>query len=281
MEEQKSVVVTGTSGFVGNALVSHLKKNTCFEIIPVSRQKKKSIYTVNDYLDSPVGDVLIHLAEDSDCKRVNDAGHDYFLRSESNLKGLLKKEFQSVVYFSSSAVYGEEGDSPFSETDETTASDTYKKAKLNNEKRVLQSNGTVVRPSNIIGPGMAKNNVLSDILSQIPGADQIYIKNHAPIRDFIWIDDLVRAIELIINSNKAGIYNIGSGRGISIEGLANLSASIAGESKRFVKSGIKLSKKSYNVLDINKIKTDFSWEPKTSLEDSIELLLKQKKVLPK
>jgi len=70
---------------------------------------------------------------------------------------------------------------------------------------------------------MAPNNVLSDIISQIPGKAHLFVNNDTPIQDFIWIEDVVRAIELFILTRCSGIYNIGSGKGISIRDLSELS----------------------------------------------------------
>ena len=152
----------------------------------------------------------------------------------------------------------------------TCAIDIYSKAKLENEMRVLDVGGIVVRFSNVIGLGMAKNNVLSEIMDQLSKPDPLIVNNIKPIRDFIWIDDVVDAIEQLIKSNVSGIFNIGTGVDTSIYELSRIFLDITSQKNREIVSIVKDSKYSYNVVNYRKIKKRVGWDPKVRLYQSIQ-----------
>ena len=58
------IVITGASGFVGQALMKTFKKNG-FLVIGLSRKVMSGLTTVNNYYDIPFSDnaILIHLAQ--------------------------------------------------------------------------------------------------------------------------------------------------------------------------------------------------------------------------
>ena len=67
---------------------------------------------------------------------------------------------------------------------------------------------------------MAENNVLSKILSQVSNGGPINLRNLSPVRDFILIDDVLSALELLIIKANSGVFNVSSGGGHSIKDLA-------------------------------------------------------------
>jgi UDP-glucose 4-epimerase len=267
------IVITGATGFIGTALCKKLEKLKEYSIVKVTRSKDKSgFYNVKSYQQSPIGDILIHLGENPDRGIVNKKGDLYRKETGKVIESLLGKNYKKVIYCSTSAIYGDKGTEPYSENMETCANDIYTKAKIENEKRVLSAGGIVVRFSNVIGPGMSKNNVLSDIIKQLLNTEILEIQNIKPIRDFIWIDDVVDAVTQLIKTEISGIFNIGSGVAISINQLAEIVLNIAGQSERNTKinSTIINAEYSYNVLNIEKIKKVTNWKPMVTLPQSVQ-----------
>jgi len=272
---KSSVVVTGASGFIGCRLVRELRATNSFEVIAVSRtETDKSYFHVTDYDETPSGDILIHLAEQSDRLVVNSSTNVVMIDAEKTLDCLLKKKYKKIIYCSSSVVYGDLASSPFKEEDHAEPYDTYSMMKVNNEHKVINVGGIVVRFSNVIGRGMSKNNVLSDILSQISENGPLYVQNDKPIRDFVAVHDVVAALIKLVVSGTSGVYNVGSGVGVSIKELAELALKIVLKQKTVVKSIKEITTSSYNVVDINKMKNKYNWTPQFSLQSSIEELLK-------
>jgi UDP-glucose 4-epimerase len=271
-----SVVVTGASGFIGSALIQRLKCESDIDVIPVSRSSidKSNVY-VDDYCETPVGTVLVHLAEESDRLRVNKAGDSYLNKSGMTLDSLIAKGYKNIIYCSSAVVYGDAGNVPYTEELQVYPYDNYTLMKLSNEQKVINAGGIVARLANVIGPGMANNNVLSDILSQLSNPKVLCVHNDKPIRDFICVDDVVIALMRMIIGGGSGIYNIGTGVGISIREMANMALKSTGESVREVKSHTESSTYSYNVIDIGKMVNTYKWVPKITLKESIEKLIRK------
>jgi len=269
------IVITGATGFIGKALCAKLEDKKRYSIIKVTRSKnqKSGFHQVTNYAQTPPGDILIHLGENPDRAGVNKIGDGYRLSSGVVMESLLRKGYKKIIYCSSSIVYGDKGIEPYSENMPTYADDIYSKSKLENEERVLCSGGVVTRFSNVIGNGMSKNNVLSEIFKQLSGKDPLTILNIKPIRDFIWIDDAVDAIVSLLQNDTSGIYNIGSGVETSINKLIETVLYVSEQHGRKIKSTIKNPEYSYCVLNLEQIKKVTGWKPKYTLSQSLKKIL--------
>jgi nucleoside-diphosphate-sugar epimerase len=268
----ETIVITGASGFIGSSIYMMLKKNENFNLILVSKTKSKKPFTqVNDFGEVPSGDILIHLSENSDRNQVNSLGDISFEQSSKNLDLLLKKKYKKIIYFSSSTVYGDCGSVPYDEKSKTLYTDSYSKLKLSNEKKVIGRNGIVLRVTNVIGPNMSNNNVYSDIISQLGEGESVVVRNDKPIRDFIWHEDVAYAVVKILSSNCTGIYNVGSGIGTSIRHLVKTILKLS-ESDKTIVSLDKCNLNSYNVVNIEKLRSAVNWTPKHSIEKIINLM---------
>ena len=91
-------------------------------------------------------------------------------------------------------------------------------------------------------------------------------------RDFIFIDDLNRAIFKCIRSNYSNnkIYNVGSGKSISINKLKKL---VSRSSKTiFLKKRVDDIEKSTS--NIKKISRELKWFPQTAFREGLDKILK-------
>lgn len=261
------VVITGASGFVGKNLVNYFLSKKV-DVIGVTRHNLPNMYQVGSYLECPDGDILIHLAEVSDRAKVNQLGKAYQAEI-TKLTTSLSNRFERVIYVSSGVVYGDENFTPNDETTTTKSVDLYSEIKLQNENTVLDNGGTALRLSNIYGLGMSKNNVLSDILKQIPGRGAVELRDIKPVRDFLFINDLMHAFESVLNLPHHGVLNIGSGIGLSIYELTRVVLSLYGEVNREIVSTKPSTSNSTNILDISKIHTLIGWEPSSDIRQNL------------
>ena len=120
---------------------------------------------------------------------------------------------------------------------------------------------------------MAATDVLSDILAQLSVAGPVTVRNGRTIRDFIWVDDVVQALISLVQKQDPGIYNVGTGIGVSIKELAEMFITVAGKDQQEVNSMATSSGHSYNVVDIEKMKSTFGWSPTVTLSRSIRNLV--------
>jgi len=273
------IIVTGASGFVGNHVVNELLKrgiDTC----AVARRPVKftNSLIVDSYFDTPVGDILIHLAENPNRAQVNRLGNDYAIEKKAIVESLILKGFKRIVFVSSVSVYGDKSQKSWKPVDRVLSGDIYSQSKLNCELLVQRHNGVIARMSNLYGFGMSPDNVLSKIISQMPCGNEITIWNGRPVRDFLWIDDAVNALVEMALGQEKGIYNVASGKAISIYELTEMVLKQSGNEKSCNINVTKPIKEESSIrLDILDTFNAFDWEPEMKLKDGINLLLNHKK----
>ena len=132
----------------------------------------------------------------------------------------------------------------------------------------------IVRLANPYGPYQRPNGVLGAVTTFIykalvGEAIDIY-GDGSVIRDFIFIDDVIRALQKIVNGEEMyRTYNLGCGYGTSIKQVVDCI-------KRTLKIDVKINYKEsrkvdvpVNYLDIHRYETAFGSLNPTSLEDGI------------
>jgi nucleoside-diphosphate-sugar epimerase len=197
-----TISILGASGFIGTALYKFLEKKR-IKVKGYSRKKKKSFIKVGDYKDINANkSILIYLCQSNSNKIVN-------VNNEiNNLKKIIGKNWEHIIYISSYLV--------------KKKNNKYTFLKKESEK-LLKNRATILRVSNIIGTGMSNKNILSKIIFEIKKKKNIIkFNNIYDKRDFILIDDVVRAIYKSIIKRKIGIFEIGSGHSLRVDYIVNL-----------------------------------------------------------
>ncbi len=275
--EAPIVIMTGASGFLGGHVAERLAR-LGFRVVPVARCKKPWAVEVEDYRNSPGGDVLIHLPEEPSRNKVSQLGEDYLLRSTELVRDLVARFGRDTIYASSSLVYGDQNDSPCRINAQVYGVDMYSRTKLTNEKIVMDAGGCVVRLSNLFGAGMAGDNVLSDIIRQVPGDGPLTVQDDMPVRDFLPVADAARAIGMIVQDVFRGMVNVGSGIGTSVHALAELALAHAGQEHREIVATAPSSRRSVNVLDISETWKMLGWSPDAPFQRLSEFMAKTQQV---
>lgn len=272
-------MVTGASGFIGRAVCAELMRRGV-DVLAVSRQPAVNIpgarmVFTRDYCDlerSPA-DVCIHLAGGNVVPDGPNGEQVFSDETAALTRSVLKKDFRRIVYASTALVYEDSDALPKCEADITRPRSAYGRGKLAVESAFLGEGHVVARIANVYGHGMATFNVLSHILSQIKGEGEIRLRNGTPVRDFIHVDDVGRAlVELAIGEHQ-GIFNVGTGIGTSITALVELVKAIAGQSRRTVVFEAMNSRPSYLVLNPARMAVVFGWKPQITLANGIRTIL--------
>lgn len=268
----QEILITGAGGFIGRAICKIFNENDV-PFIGFSRSKQAGYEYVASYLDLPKSKTIIHLAEESSRPLVNKMGHPYIKNSLEITRSLASKS-EKLIYLSSSAVYGDCGASPYKTDAIVSTGDAYSQNKLLNEKVVQESGGIILRASNLFGPGMYRENVLSDILRQRSTAGPLIVRDDSSICDFLHVDSAADLISRLPHIKISGVMNLGSGVGISIGELAQIAINSWGAGCREVISLSKKKSHSYNVVDISETQKIFSWnyysQPINSLHSFFE-----------
>ena len=92
-------------------------------------------------------------------------------------------------------------------------------------------------------------------------------------RDFLFIDDLTSLIEKILKKKNilSGIYNVGSGKPITVKKLINRIRSIIKRGQPIF-GGIKMRSDEIKILYPNnsKVRKNFNWVPKINLDNGLK-----------
>lgn len=123
------------------------------------------------------------------------------------------------------------------------------------------------------------------------GLDKFYLNNtevdtpdKTPIRDYVNVEDLaeahLKAIEYLETNNKSDIFNLGTGKGNSVLEIIEAVERITGTKLERAVGQRRRSDVSKAVASNEKINRVLGWQPKRSLEDSINTLIKWYKSHP-
>jgi len=302
--------VTGGAGFVGRNLVKSLIKNnhTITILDNLSNSSEKNIQSFldqvnfvngditnyNDISNSIKGsDVVIHLAakisvqesikKPESTRRVNVDG------TKNLLKACNENHITSVITASSSSVYADSKDPNIhnSEDSKTDPISPYGESKLAMEQIVKSFseqhglNTIILRFFNIYGEGQSPDyaGVITKFLQKIQENKPLEIYGDGlQTRDFVSVDDVVDSIHDAITKieGKCGrIFNIASGKSISINDLAILMISLSGKNLNIIHYKPKNGDKINAQADISLAKKELSYQPKIDLEDGIRNLMKE------
>ena len=133
-----------------------------------------------------------------------------------------------------------------------------------------------LRLFSIYGEGQPASSLVPTVMQQvIGGSKEIRIQSVDATRDFIYVDDVINAIESAIKINPPGFssYQIGSGQGTSVTELIALIQSIAGTDKPVATVGGFHEKDRKCVVAQTGECSALGWRAKISLREGLEMLL--------
>jgi len=233
--------------------------------------------------------VVFHLAGQShvgQCRLDPSAAFALNVLGTSNvLEACRKARLTRVIFPSTALVYALPARLPLDEDSPVWPKSVYAATKLAAEsllKGYAADYGfscRIARLGNVYGEGGSPDSVISILLRQVKRGGPISLKSLAPIRDFIYRDDVVRGlIALADHSRERGchVFNLASGIATSIGELAE-AASRAGD----VGGGItETDPRSCDaddmlVLSIKRISDCLSWRPVWMLEDGLRKTLSE------
>lgn len=231
--------VTGASGFLGGAIARILTERGDV-VVPLHHSKDSVVYP-----HVPVVDVLVHAGGGGGIAAADaEPAADLRAHAQSTLELLEAQKdgrFQRLVLISSAAVYGRvQGLVPETQTPRPLAAYGVSKRAA---ELYTQAYGdrygldvVVARVGNPYGPGQRKLVVYDLALRALQdGAPLVMRGNGSPVRDFLHVDDVARAVALVADrADAGGVLNLGSGQPVSIRDVALLVAEAAGIDARDV-----------------------------------------------
>ena len=132
----------------------------------------------------------------------------------------------------------------------------------------------VIRIFNTYGPNMDPNDgrVISNFIMQVLRGENITIYgNGLQTRSFCYVDDLISAMVLMMNSRKdfIGPINLGNPNEFTIIELAEMIISIIGGKSKLIFEPLPQDDPKQRKPDITLAKNELNWEPKIQLKEGL------------
>ena len=204
----------------------------------------------------------------------------YHLRPKNLIDFFLKKKIQNFIQIGSSAEYGPLK-APQSENNKCYPKSDYGIAKLKTTEHISKLYdkkkfpSTVIRLFQVYGHEQDHQSILQFIIKNCLKNKSFDLSKGNQTRDFCFIDDVIRAIFLLIKSKKKGeIFNVAQGVSISIKKLTNMIKNKLKKGKpNFGKIKYKKNEIIHSRANIKKINKKIKWKPKIKIDEGINLLL--------
>ena len=226
-------------------------------------------------------DAVVHLAAQTG---VPGSVKDPYKDCETNVIGTLNvlmaardHSVSRFVFASSNAPLGRQ-EPPATEDMAPLPISPYGASKLAGEAYCLAFHGSwglgtvALRFGNVYGPYSAhKNSVVAKFFKDIRDQGTLTIDGDgSQTRDFIYVDDLCRAIVLAANGEVAGeVFQISSGQETSIAQLATMVAEVAERDVATTWGPERVGDMARNYARVSKARTLLGWEPEVELNDGL------------
>ena len=192
-----------------------------------------------------------------------------------------------VLIVSTGEVYGRGNATPRRETDPTAPCSPYAASKLGGEEAALEAwrraglRVIVARAFAHTGPGQEAGFVVPAFAQRLRfakqiGAPVVKVGNLEPVRDVLHVQDVVDAYVRLLAQGEAGeVYNVASGRGVSLEDLLFKMADLLGI-RPIPEADPDLLRPAdipHLVGDAAKLRAATGWSPRRSLDDTLRDVL--------
>jgi UDP-glucose 4-epimerase len=308
----KTILITGAGGYIAGRLLDFLSVSNCKIIAVTQKQIKKSSNTLKipgDILKKDFWcgvlkdvDVVIHLAGNTSLRSAELDPAGSLQSTVFPILGLIEASritgrIPKVIFSSTATVYGLTTTMPQSEIGPLNPITMYDLHKYFAEQQLFlaSSRGDIeaicLRLSNVYGPSenissAQDRGILTKVALNALNGDPIKLYGGGEfLRDYIFIDDVVRAMMMIAASNKIlpNAMNLSSGtskrvcdvfRLITDKAQEITGKSMTMEQADFPPGFSPIELRNY-VANIDVIKSELGWIPQVTIEAGIDQLIKK------
>ncbi len=307
--ENKRVLVTGASGFIGSHVVErlvqlgaqvrafvHYNSRNDWGLLELLR--KETLEHVEVFPGDLTDAALVYKAV-AGCQVVFHLGaliaipYSYQAPQQfidTNVKGTLnilqaclEEQIEKMIHTSTSETYGSALYTPIDEEHPLQAQSPYAASKIAADKLVesfhcsFELPVAIIRPFNTYGPYQSARAVIPTIISQaLSDDDSIKLGSLTPVRDLTFIEDTVSGFIRVAESGKSigSVFNVGTGHGVTISELVTVVLRIIGVDKLIVADSKRFRpvKSEVTVLVCNNTKAReiLEWRPRYTLEQGLQ-----------
>jgi ADP-L-glycero-D-manno-heptose 6-epimerase len=293
----KKALVTGATGFIGFHLCKKLYQDGYFVIAVGKGQENKPLCheIYKDHLDElPFAnfgqiDICFHQAANNNTLEEN---LDIMLQANvikpSTLfqKVLQENNCKNYIYASSCSIYGNQSPPFFEIKTNPKPLNAYALSKLQFENFATQfANENKVkmiglRYSNVYGPNEShkgkRASMVHQIIQKCMNDETIELfDNGEQLRDWVYIDDVIKANIHAYECSKSGIYNVGYGRPYSFNYLAQTIIRITNSYSQIKYIPCEFSEKYqyHTATDLSRSNEDLGFYPEISVPEGVRMML--------
>lgn len=280
MKDRKklNIGITGCSGFLGSAVVKHLQYNGDNVIILDSLVHPNMIGSSVPEIE--LLDWVLHFGATKSIEASFKNPVDIYRRNMHSTMIALDVAISknSRFLYLSSYVYGKPNYLPVDEKHPTSVLNPYMGSKLLGEQMCSQLHQCmnlsvlILRGFTFYGPKQKDDQLVPSIIESIRNHRPVVVKDPNPERDYLYISDFLRLIDIIVHSDYSGFetYNVGGGMPYKNIEVAQMANKLAGNP---VPIHIEGKERRNDVAEcyanIEKVKRDFHWQPKISLPSGL------------
>jgi UDP-glucose 4-epimerase len=286
--KKSTVLVTGRNGFIGNHLCKCLIEKQIGLIDGDGTGGKNSLDVTNFHTLLSINrhiKAIIHLAAKTS---IVDSFRNPYTTYRTNIVGTFNllefarlkkiKKFINV----STYVYGQPQYVPIDENHPIDPHSPYNKSKLLADQlcqfysRDFDIDVVIVRPFYIYGPGMSSDSFIPSVIRRIRETGEVILNGRDITRDFLFIDDFIRLLIMILYKFPKGynIFNVGSGTYHTLEEVTRIIGRLLNKdfSIQYNSSHI-YTNVSTMQADITKVSDAFKWKPTVNIEKGLRLTI--------
>ena len=298
MNADSRIMVAGSSGMVGRAIVRTLRTQGYKSIFEASR-------SVVDFTNQEATDTIFRLVKPEYvfvaaakvggiwANKTRKA--DFLLQNLRIQNNIIESAHhwgvKKLLFLGSSCIYPKNAIQPITEDQLLTGSleptnDAYAIAKIAGIKlcQAIREqegfNAISIMPCNLYGPfdnfDLETSHVLPALIAKFHKAkvnDKSYVEcwgDGTPLREFLYVDDLAEACLVCMKSyDDPEIINVGSGRDLTIADLAHKVSQVVEYTGEIIWNKNYPNGTPRKVLEVSKIKA-LGWEPKVGLLNGID-----------
>ena len=297
MDKKTKIYIAGHKGMVGSAVWRALKQKGYSNLLgkKSSELDLRNQQAVNDFYNLEKPEVVIDAAAKvGGILANNDYPYQFLMENmqiQNNLiDGALKSGIEKFIFLGSSCIYPKFASQPLKEEYLLTDSleptnEWYAIAKITGVKacqtirKQFNKDYVSLMPTNLYGYfdnfDLETSHVLPAMLRKFHEAklNNTAVKlwgSGTPMREFLFVDDMAKAVVFALeNKLPEYLYNIGSGKDITIKELAETIQKVTGHQGEIIWDTKKPDGTPRKLMDVSKMAT-LGWEYSTELKEGIE-----------
>ena len=297
-EKNKKIYVAGHRGMVGSAILRALKQKGYTNIVTRTSNELdlRDQQAVHSFINKEKPDVVIIAAAKVGGILANDTYpytflHDNLIIQDNLIDVSHHNDVEKLIFLGSSCIYPKFADQPMKEDSLLTGeleptNQWYAIAKISGVmscfalQKQFGRNYFSLMPTNLYGPGdnfdLETSHVLPAMIRKFDDAKRDGHKpvtlwgSGKPMREFLYVDDVAEAVLFSMNNEMDhGLYNVGTGKDITIAELASTIQEIVGHKGNIVWDSDKPDGTPRKLMDVSRMASE-GWTYNVDLKDGIK-----------